>query len=940
MSQRFRVFVSSTTEDLQEYRHRVCEVIKNCGHKPLTMDDFQARAARPIDTCLAEVGGCDMYVGLVGFRYGDIPYGRTKSFIHLEYEAAKDIPRYVFLAQEKGWSLDRADPDRTRVDEFRRTLCEEETIKFFTTADDLASKVKEAILRRRQVRDVFDPLRCFLDRASEAELAKECLRGSEFTFTCIVGRGGYGKTALVSKVCSEMQDEIDGIVYLRCRGGPKPSLEQIFRDFGELLGNEAQQELLDVCNAPGFSVEDKTHLLIEKLGNRKYVYAFDNLEAIMDGDGVIVDREVCEFVEVLLTTTTSHNLKLIASSRVRPFVMPPATLTTRVIPLEKGLPEDDAISLLHKLDRDNSTGLQEADRGTLVEITKKCQCLPRALQLVFAVLQKHPASMSWRDLLNNDKLFGDEVIQNLLREHYQSLTEDESRVAEALAILEGPVTKEVIAGVVKRVFPSINVSDSLDRLWRCGTVTRMKNGSLALQALDQQYVVGQIRRRGDSDDFGLISWHGHAADYYKEASKPPEQRKSQEDIQPVLEEIRHRTLAQDFAEAAELIDTIDDAHLFPWGHFRTLVSIREPLVGKIKEPKHIQQNLGRLGNVYRLLGKRDEAISRLNEAIQIAECKGYGEGQSEWLAYLGHAHADSAHFVEAYAAYEKGIAVAKAAGAKRNEAESVGGMAILCRQTGKIEKAIEYYEQALVLDKELKDDRLLCKHTGNLACAYVALGDCEKAKCLFEEALGMAKKLGFNQALAFDHFDMSRACLQLEEFEEAKSHCKESLKTCETTGEKRCIAYTLNGLGQVVHHQGNLQEAKGYYEQALELEMPEVSHKAAANLGIVALAQGDSQKAAGLFEKAVGHCEKLIKDFPLFYEAVYHRAAAELGLGAASTALKTLKSALDICGAKGVLKEASQYLQLLERAKPDLAGLRDAFQMLQAAADQPRAENR
>jgi len=966
-----RVFISSTKEDLAKHRQCVIAAIEEAGFEPVPMEKWGAEGLAPLQKCRETVRSCARFVGIVAWMIGSNPPGETRSFTECEYEeAVRDVPPgsdptdekihiFPFLQGDKeeeekyGWPPEYVDKDRTRVEAFRKRLERNHMCAYFTSPENLAKKVLAALsadLARERGRDrprgkkgrfqvgiPFDPVRCFLDRKPQLASARDYLQDPNTVLVCVVGRGGYGKTALVSKVCLDMQErkEIDGIAYRMCMGTDKLSLERVFRDFGELLGGESQKELLEACNERSRSVADKTRFLLEMVGERRYVYALDNLEALMDGKGEIVDDELREFVNVVLTAR--HNVKLVASSRVTPLIMPPATLAAWIISLDEGLPLDDAVSLVRELDRHSFMRPKIVNPTVEAEIARKCQGLPRALQLFVSALQRQPR-LSCRDLLENDALFGPYVIENLLREHYESLSEEERRTVEALAVLGGPVTSRVIAAVVKRVMPSVNVADCLDRLCRYETVTCLGEDAMVLQALDRQYIIPQMRARADNDKFCLKSWYHRAADYYKEASKPVGQQKSEEDIQPVLEEIRHRTLAEEFAEAAELIDTIDDAHLFPWGHFRTLVSIREPLVGKIKDPKHIQQNLGRLGNAYRVLGRRDDAISMLKEAIQIAECKGYGEGQSEWLAYLGHTYADAAHFAEAHAAYEKGIAVAKAAGAKRNEAECVGAVAILCRQTGKIEKAIENYEQAITLDKELKDDRLLCKHTGNLACAYVALGDCEKAKDLFKEALRMAKELEFNQALAFDHFDMSRACLQLEEFEEAKSHCRESLKTCETTGEKRCSAYAFNGLGQAIHHQGNVQEAKGYYEQALELDVPEVSHRAAVNLGIVALAQGDPQKARHLFEDAVGYCKKLIEDFPLFYEAVYHRAVAELGLGATSGASKTLESALGICSAKGVLKEANQCLQLLERAKPDLAGLQEASEMLRAAADRSNAD--
>ena len=45
---------------------------------------------RPLGTsCLAEVAECDLYIGIVGRRYGFIPPGEAVSITQLDYEEAR-----------------------------------------------------------------------------------------------------------------------------------------------------------------------------------------------------------------------------------------------------------------------------------------------------------------------------------------------------------------------------------------------------------------------------------------------------------------------------------------------------------------------------------------------------------------------------------------------------------------------------------------------------------------------------------------------------------------------------------------------------------------------------------------------------------------------------------------------------------------------------------
>jgi hypothetical protein len=91
------VFISSTSEDLKEYRERAMKAAVAAELRPVMNEDFEASGARtPLAECMARVGRCDVLVAIVAHRYGWKPKGgRGKSITWLECEEAIRCGREV-----------------------------------------------------------------------------------------------------------------------------------------------------------------------------------------------------------------------------------------------------------------------------------------------------------------------------------------------------------------------------------------------------------------------------------------------------------------------------------------------------------------------------------------------------------------------------------------------------------------------------------------------------------------------------------------------------------------------------------------------------------------------------------------------------------------------------------------------------------------------------
>jgi hypothetical protein len=131
MSSQLRVFISSTSEDLQEYRAVARLVVLDMGWTPVMMEHFNASPEPVLKTCTDRLASCDLMVLLVAFRRGTVPAqeqggnGKDSYTAHeLKFAGDNDIPVLAFLANET-WpgNLWEEDPDaRQWVKSFRESI--------------------------------------------------------------------------------------------------------------------------------------------------------------------------------------------------------------------------------------------------------------------------------------------------------------------------------------------------------------------------------------------------------------------------------------------------------------------------------------------------------------------------------------------------------------------------------------------------------------------------------------------------------------------------------------------------------------------------------------------------------------------------------------------------------------------------------------------------
>lgn len=145
-----KVFISSTYSDLVTFRREIWEVLSHREVKILGMEIFGARKNKPLKTCLDEVSKSDIYIGIIGARYGSVDQASGKSYTQLEYEkAVKDnLEILVYIIDENckvPLKFVDTGENALKLESFKRYLMKEHTIDTFMEESVLAKKIHDKL---------------------------------------------------------------------------------------------------------------------------------------------------------------------------------------------------------------------------------------------------------------------------------------------------------------------------------------------------------------------------------------------------------------------------------------------------------------------------------------------------------------------------------------------------------------------------------------------------------------------------------------------------------------------------------------------------------------------------------------------------------------------------------------------------------------------------
>ena len=787
---------------------------------PVDMRYFAARDGKPADYCRQRVRECEVYVAVIGFRYGSMVPGGAVSYTELEFDEAgtAGLPRLVFLLDEPvGMPATLAGADRDAAEGFRQRLRSAGlVVRAFTSPAALELEVFHALTEASVLpaargargtvlalpagsgvpgplprgiaaatRTLPRDIASFTGREPEIESILAAVAGAGASgvvdICAINGMAGIGKTALAVHAAHRLAGRFpDGQVFLQLHGhtpghrpvDPADALASLLRASGI-----AAQDIPD-------GLEPRGMLWRDRLAGMRMLLVLDNaagsgqVAPLLPGDGeclvLITSRR---HLGDLPGTVTAVLLDVLTPSQA-------AQMFTRLAPRAASRPDEVA------------------------EVVRLAGFLPLAISLLARLFARHQ-SWTLADLAAETRA----SLLTLAAEHdsvaaafevsYQHLDPARQRMFRLLGLHPGPTTDCYAAAALA----ATSVGEAT------GLLDGLHGEGLLTETGHRRYGMHDLLRRYARDHAvgtpGTEQAVGRLLDYYQYTAARADARMARQTrpgpspaapsglpAAPDLDD-DSQALAWARADRASLLACLD--HAAATGQHARVIALTAALAELLRRD-----------------GPWTDAITRHAAAVQAAQRAGDRLGQANALTNLGNVRRLTGDYAAAAQAQEQALAIYRDIGDRLGQANALNYLGNVRLHTGDYAGAAQAEEQALGIYRDLGDQRGQATALNDLGNVRRATGDYPGAAQALEHALGIYRDFG----------------------------------------DRRLQAYALNSKATLHRVSGDLARAQECHQQALELARAIASRwdeaHALAGLGRCAMADGHATtQAAALLQRAL-----------------------------------------------------------------------------------------
>jgi tetratricopeptide (TPR) repeat protein len=850
-----KIFLSSTQRDLLNERDKVEKTIVSFGQQFIGMEHFFSREETALATCLTEVDNSQLFILVVGHRYG-FTDSNGISYTEREYLRAGQLgkPRYVYLLDDAAQNAMRDDDADEQLGQakqqqlirFRAGLANPNsghTVSFFKTPSELAWQIAMTLAkilpsRLRSAHGLLPPPPpdYFVGR-QESLINISALLREHGTMGVVGIRGlpGMGKTAVASMFAySHIGDYPDGLLWVEI-AGRDPTL--VLRDLATVFGEDVTAFA---------DISSRTSRLRSILSGKIALLIFDN-----------VTKEDLNWVSRLrfrCATLITTRLETIA-------MVPPNAMVVL-----SALSPEEAYFLCKNLLGERA----DRDRGELTELCRTVEFLPLAINILLRRLYNDP-NLSARELcsrMRNRMGAIKEVsreddpnlnVRSSLDMTFDVLTDIEQRVFCALAVFAGPNCSSSIVGNMLGVGDDV-ANETLDRLVGHGIIERVGNRRFRVHALIFSYAHNSLV---ESNAVGLM--FGQAVGAYSrfvldyaQPDRWDELEAERENFFGILEWCYNENHDTQLFEIVRGLRRYLETRGY-WDQsllWLSRINERATSLGDLRTQANALLNIA---TIHSNRGNFNNAETEVTESLKLFQKLGNRAGEAAALSSLGSIETELGNFDIARDHLERSLAIRKEIGDDSEIADSLLAIGNLETDLGHYGQGTYFSRQALFLIDRNPDK-------GNRAATLHSLGRIELGKgnflvanSLFEQTLVLVRELGSKRGILKTLQSLMAIRFYQANYSSARDYCVEAIDLARTLDDKHGIGMILQAMGMIQLRTGDYALAKGSFEEGLRLAQEVGSkHWTALNhysLGLLYAIQDNRTEAIDFLKAAIGEWE-------------------------------------------------------------------------------------
>jgi hypothetical protein len=156
-----KFFISSPQVSLENYRKAVKDSLERMGFDEIFLSEYESSKSKsPMDVCIENVEKCEIFILLLGDKYGSVPKGLAISVTEMEFNKAEELKKDIIVFKLKKEVIEQ------KQKEFIQKISE------FTEGYFWGKEIEDDVeLKKRVCKDIMKHLTSKLKEANKYEEA-------------------------------------------------------------------------------------------------------------------------------------------------------------------------------------------------------------------------------------------------------------------------------------------------------------------------------------------------------------------------------------------------------------------------------------------------------------------------------------------------------------------------------------------------------------------------------------------------------------------------------------------------------------------------------------------------------------------------------------------------------------------------------------------------